>query len=169
MNFDEIYNKAIKLTEGNPDDKDALGNSVFEYSAINELPNDLFIEPKFSVLVPSPSNSLLRSVGKQENKVLLKKSSIERLLKEHKEIKDVKEHKLILQNAIYEATTVMVCQKEKKPDYISFIKISDYYYVSVLDFNPSNKYIEVVDWRKIGDDGFLRMIKQASEGTGNSP
>ena len=63
----------------------------------------------------------------------------------------------------------MVCQKEKKPDYISFIKISDYYYVSVLDFNPSNKYIEVVDWRKIGDDGFLRMIKQASEGTGNSP
>ena len=169
MNFDEIYNKDIKLTEGNPVDKDALGNSVFEYSAINELPNELFIEPKFSVLLPSPSNSLLRSVGKQENKVLLKKSSIERLLKEHKEIKDVKEHKLILQNAIYEATTVMVCQKEKKPDYISFIKISDYYYVSVLDFNPSNKYIEVVDWRKIGDDGFLRMIKQASEGTGNSP
>ena len=89
MNFDEIYNKAIKLTEGNPVDKDALGNSVFEYSAINELPNELFIEPKFSVLLPSPSNSLLRSVGKQENKVLLKKSSIERLLKEHKEIRNI--------------------------------------------------------------------------------
>lgn len=161
--FEDIYREA------NPVEKDAKGNIVYEYQSINDLPNELFVSPSFSVLLPSPNQTLLKDIGKQENKVLLKKSSIERILKKHTEIVGSKEHKLILQNAIYEATNVMICQNENKPDYISFIKISDYYYVSVLDFNPLNKYIEVVDWRKIGDDGFLRMIKQASEGAGNSP
>jgi hypothetical protein len=48
----------------------------------------------------------------------------------------------------------MICQKEKKTNYISFIKIDDSYYVSVLDFSPDKKYIEVVNWRKIGGEGF---------------
>ena len=90
------------------------------------------------------------------------------MLTNHKEIATVKEHKTILQNAIYEANTVMVCQKEKKPNYISFIKIEDSYYVSVLDFSPDKKYIEVVDWRKIGGAGFLKMLNQASERAGSS-
>lgn len=164
--FEQIYNNTSHFYEGNPIGKDAQGNAIFEYQSVSNLPNDLFESPTFSVLLPSPSKILLKEVGKQENKVLLKKSSIERMLKEHKEIKDAKEHKAILQNAIYEATTVLICQKNKKPDYISFIRILDYYYVSVLDFNSNNKYIEVVDWRKIGDEGFLGMIKQASVGAG---
>lgn len=34
MNFDEIYNNAIKLTEGNPVDKDTLENSVSSIKVI---------------------------------------------------------------------------------------------------------------------------------------
>ena len=166
--FESVYKSSLRLAEANPVDKDTQNVPVFEYSSVTELPNELFLEPTFSVLLPSPNKGLLDTLGKQENKVLLKKSTIERMLTNHKEIATVKEHKTILQNAIYEANTVMVCQKEKKPNYISFIKIEDSYYVSVLDFSPDKKYIEVVDWRKIGGAGFLKMLNQASERAGSS-
>ena len=66
-------------------------------------------------------------------------------------------------------TTILLCKPKKKPNYYAFVKESDYYYVSVLDFNPSNQYIEIVDWRKIGEKGFFKMLKQVAEGAANSP
>ena len=87
---------------------------------------------------------------------------------QHDEIKFDK-NKEILQKAIYERDTVLLCKKDSKPNYYSFIKCEDYFYVSVLDFKNDYNYSEVVDWRKVDENGFLKMLKQASRGTGNSP
>ena len=93
---------------------------------------------------------------------------IQRNKDQHDEIKFDK-NKEILQKSIYEGDTVLLCKKDSKPNYYSFIKCEDYFYVSVLDFNNDYNYTEVVDWRKVDENGFLKMLKQASRGTGNSP
>ena len=63
--FESVYKSSLRLAEANPVDKDTQNVPVFEYSSVTELPNELFLEPTFSVLLPSPNKGLLDTLGKQ--------------------------------------------------------------------------------------------------------
>ncbi|BDC96051.1 hypothetical protein TRSA_11500 [Treponema saccharophilum] len=159
VNYYEFYKR--RLNENNPIGKDINGDSIYEYATVSEIPNELFKNPSYSVLLPEIPKFVENLIGFKNRKVLLKKKVILKTLRDHSEI-ELSMHKKILTLAVYNPTVFMKNKPISKPNYLAFVNEGDYYAVSTIDFDETKKYIEIVDWRKVDSKEFDRMIRKVS-------
>ena len=74
-------------------------------------------------------------------------------------MKDGKNRKRILNNALNNFTEVLFDRPDKKPNYYAVVKTGHYYDVSVIDTDNKKEFFEVVDWREVDETEYNRMIK----------
>ena len=158
----ETYKKRIMLVENNPVGKDANKDLIYNYESPLEIPNSFFTTPKFSVLLPPLPDKVLKETEFKKKQILLKLSTIRGMLNRHTEILKAADHKKILDLAIYHPIVIMQGKPNKKPNYYAAVNTGEYYAVSVLDTNPKNKYIEIVDWRLVNQKGYNKMCNTAN-------
>lgn len=84
VNYYEFYKR--RLNENNPIGKDINGDSIYEYATVSEIPNELFKNPSYSVLLPEIPKFVENLIGFKNRKVLLKKKVILKTLRDHSEI-----------------------------------------------------------------------------------
>ena len=140
--------------------KDQRGVRIEKVSRIANIDDKEFSEPTRSFLLPPVSKKFSEAIKKECKGLLLSKNTIERMIKEHPEMKDGTTRRNILNNAINNFDEVLCCRPNKKPNYYTLVKNGKHYDMSVIDTDKNKEFFEVVDWRKIDEEAYQNMIKK---------
>lgn len=156
----DSYGKAcFALKEGNPLEKDMNNDWVFKATSIEQIPNDIFIKPDRSILLPPPPIDVAKAMRTSSRPYLIKKSTFERNKKRHPEIVTPKENKIILSAALYDANVVFHNRPQKRPTYRVVAKVGEYIYLATIDIDENSSKFDVVDWRKVSIDEINRISR----------
>ncbi|MBQ3835735.1 MAG: hypothetical protein II814_01250 [Treponema sp.] len=151
---------------GNPENagqfvkKDQRGVVIEKASSVQNISDKEFEKPTRSYQLPPLNKKFSDAIGKPAKDVLLSKHTIERMMKDHPEMKDGKNRKRILNNALNNFTELLYSRPRKKPNYYAVVKTGGHYDLSVIDTDKNKEFYEVVDWREIDEDGYQKMIEQ---------
>ena len=140
--------------------KDQRGAIIEQVSHVTNISDIEFEQPTRSFLLPPLNKSFSEAIKKENKKVLLSKHTIERMAKEHAEMKDGANRKRILNNALNNFTELLYCRPNKKPNYYTVVKRGNYFDISVIDTDKNKEYFEIVDWREIDNNSYNDMIRK---------
>lgn len=134
-------------------------------SSVFAIPNNDFEFARLSYSLPplcKKAQTLIRV--KDNRRVLLKRSVLERQAIKHREIGTPLKNKATLYNALY-CTGEMIYRgwKDREFYYALMKGESGAYYSCVVDTNPNNDFIEIVDWRIVDEYGYKNMKKQQKQ------
>lgn len=142
---------------------DRQGVIIKRFASVKDIPNNYFATresatPEFSILLPPFCARVVRKVGIPAKPILLKRSSVERM--KHIHSKEMGGSKKILETAIYNADIALYDRPRSKPTYYVFARRKRDYMLANIDVNPGYDYLEIVDWRKVGEYEIDDMINQ---------
>lgn len=140
--------------------KDQRGAELEQVSSLSNINAKELETPSRSYLLPPMNKRFTEAIGKKCKGLILSKHTIERMAKEHPEMKDGENRKRILNNAINNFDTLLYTRPHKKPNYYAVVKTGNHYDISVIDTDRNKEYFEVVDWREIDENGYQNMLKQ---------
>lgn len=146
--------------------KDRWGDEIHKATSVNNINEKEFVAPTKSYVLPPINKKFTKAVGKKCKGLILSRHTINRMLKEHKEMGDGRSRRKILNNALNNFTELLYDRPHTKPNYYVVVKNGRYYDISVIDTERKDKYFEIVDWREINQDGYDDMLKRMKEEDG---
>lgn len=152
--------RIVGSDESSNEKKDQRGVRIEKVSRLSNIDDKEFSTPTRSFLLPPVSKKFTDAINKDCKGVLLSKNTLERMIKEHPEMKDGTTRRNILNNALNNFDEVLCCRPNKKPNYYTLVKNGKHYDMSVIDTDKNKEYFEVVDWRKIDEEAYQNMLKK---------
>lgn len=140
--------------------KDQRGAKIEQVSGVMNINDCEFEKPTRSYLLPAIDKKFAKAIKKENKKLLLSKQTIERMAKDHPEMGDGANRRKILNNALNNFTDIIYSRPHIRPNYYALVKNGKYYDMSVIDTDKNKEYFEVVDWRKIDESGYIKMIEK---------
>ena len=138
--------------------KDRYGAIITKTTKLFNIDEKEFTNPTRSYSLPPLKQKFADAINKDNKELLLTKHTIERMIVKHPEMKDGANRRRILNNALNNFTELLYCRPNHKPNYYTIVKTGNYYEMSVIDTDKNKEYFEIVDWRKIDQDGYDDMI-----------
>ena len=143
-----------------PREKDRNGNEIYNIKNITKVSDNDFYNSSKSFILPQINvpawNKEVSAILRKP--LLLKRNIIELQKKKHKEF--IGQDKNILHFALTKGTVAKFNQPDKKPNYCVIAKSGNYWYWATIDTDPTKKYNEVVDWRKVNESKVKEDMKK---------
>lgn len=157
---DGLHEKTINGWVKVPREKDRNGNEIFRIKSIVRISDSDFYDSTKSFLLPAIDVlSWNKEVPESLRKPLLIKRHIIELQKtKHKEF--IGQDKKIIHFAVTKGTVAKFNQPDKKPNYCVIAKNGHYWYWATIDTDPTKKYNEIVDWRKVNESKVKSDMKK---------
>lgn len=152
-----------RFTESRPCGRDNFGVEIYPISSIRQLPRWFFDHPTYSALLPPFSKEIAYATGFPAKPILLKKNVVEKNRKEHDEVGD---NIGVLSQALYHATTVVFDRPQEKSFYRVVVCRGRHYALATIDLDRKKRYIEVVDWRSIRQEGYNELLRRMVKNNG---
>lgn len=145
---------------------DKNNDLIYVFGSVAEIPDELFTQPMYSVLLPPFSAKIAYATGYASKDILIKRVIFNKNYSSHKDLRcNPTKNKFILENAIYHADMV-IFNTPSKPDYRIALKLKDKYLIVNLDFTSDKKYTEVIGWYTTDTDGYNRILNRAVKTNG---
>lgn len=151
--------EANRINKGNPKYKDENGDLVYNFSSVKEIPNNYFLSPEYSILLPGLPQKIARFALCTTKPILLKKSTALRNTHLHKEIKN---NKYVLYMALNYPIFVMFNKPQSRPSYRVVAHKGNYVHLATIDVDKGKKFTKIVDWRCISIEKFNRSVENAN-------
>lgn len=157
---DGLHEKTAHGWKKVPREKDRNGNEIYNIKSITRVTDeDFYNSSKSFILPPINVSAWNKEVPEALRKpLLLKRHIIGLQQKKHEEFKG--QDKNILHFALTKGTVAKFNQPDKKPNYCVIAKSGHYWYWATIDTDPTKKYNEVVDWRKVNESKVKEDMKK---------
>ena len=159
-NSGESKEEPKKKKDTSTEKKDQRGVKITQVSNIMNINDCEFLKPTKSYLLPPIDKKFAKAIKKENKKLLLSKQTIGRMAKDHPEMGDGTNRRNILNNALNNFTDIIYSRPHIRPNYYALVKNGKYYDMAVIDTDKNKEYFEVVDWRKINESGYTKMIEK---------
>lgn len=148
---DGLHEKTVNGWVKVPREKDRNGNEIFRTKSIARISDSDFYNSSRSFLlpaidVPAWNKEVPESLRKP---LLIKRHIIELQKTKHKEFNG--QDKEIIHFALTKGTVAKFNHPDKKPNYCVIARSGHYWYWATIDTDPTKKYNEIVDWRKVNE------------------
>ena len=142
------------------DETDRNGNKVEKIKGVEKLSdNDFYHSEKSFLLPPINVGAWNKTVPETLRKpLLLKRNIIQLQNKKHKEF--IGQDKNILHIALTKGNVAKFNKPNEKPNYCVIARSGHYWYWATIDTDPTKKYNEVVDWRKVNESKIKEDMKK---------
>lgn len=161
--FDRFQEKK-KLPLMDSGEVDNFNVPIYLARRVNDIPQDIFVKPSISVVLPPFSPKIAKTIGIPAKNILIKKNIFIKNAMHHSDV--TKDSKYILNVALYHPSNVLFDKPDTKPEYRVFVRVDKKYAMATLDFTSSKKYIEVVGWRYANTKTLNQQIERATRNNG---